>query len=674
MNDDNTFLVRNANLQAVPFGTPIYMNALGYFYSFYGQDTWRLSPSLTFTYGLNYSWQTPYTFSNQEQALLIDASTGKMLSPLAYIQTKAEDAAIGVIYNPTLGFLPIAKSGRSAVYNTDHGDIAPRASLAWNPSVSSGLLGSLVGQKKTVLRGGFGVYYSRLNSEESVVSPGLTAGPNSTITTGLTTCATSGTPGPGCVAGATGNPGQSAFRLGVDGNIPIPTYPATISSPYIPASPYSELTSFGIDPFIKMPRIYVASATLQRDVGKSNILEVGWNGRYGRELFSNIQLSASPYFFKDNASGQTFAQAFDAVSNELRAGQPVTVQPFFENQLPNAGAKAGFPSTTAFLAARNASFFTNGQVSNMFDSISGTTPGLNRLRSQLGLQPYDETSINEPSEVVNLGWSNYNALVATLRHTGTNFTYDVNYTFSKSLDTSQGAQNNSSNLGNPMYPASAYGPSRFDHTHILNAMFVYNTPLRYSMLPRALNAVVGGWYVSGIFTALSGSPLYVTQNAQVWGGGQRGQFNTPAVPIVPVSSINTGLYSNVTGSGGIGTSGNPAVNGTGLNLFSNPQAVYNDFTFVQLESGLDGSGHPLRGRPFWNLDASVGKKWPLTERMNLTTSFDFYNLFNHPNFSNPSLVLTGTSVANFGVISSTVVPANRQASSRWIMFGARFEF
>ncbi len=122
MNDNNTFLVRNASLQAQPFGTPIYMNALSYFYSFYGQDIWRIRPSLTLTYGLNYSWQTPYTLANQEEAFLINASSGQLLSPLAYIQTKAADAAQGVIYNPTLGFLPIAQSNRSSIYNTDYGD------------------------------------------------------------------------------------------------------------------------------------------------------------------------------------------------------------------------------------------------------------------------------------------------------------------------------------------------------------------------------------------------------------------------------------------------------------------------------------------------------------------------------------------------------------------------
>jgi hypothetical protein len=60
--------------------------------------------------------------------------------------------------------------------------------------------------------------------------------------------------------------------------------------------------------------------------------------------------------------------------------------------------------------------------------------------------------------------------------------------------------------------------------------------------------------------------------------------------------------------------------------------------------------------------------------VNFNTSFDFYNLFNHPNFNNPTLNLTGTTIASFGVITSTLVPANRQASSRGIMFGARLEF
>lgn len=673
MNDDNTFLVRNGQLQAQPFGTPINMNALSYFTSFYGQDTWRIRPSLTLTYGLSYSWQTPYNFDNQEEALMVDASNNKILSPLAYLQAKFAAANQGQIYNPTLGFLPVAQSGRSSVYNTDYGDLAPRVALAWNPSFDGGILGKVLGPRKTVFRGGFGLYYSRLSSESSVVTPGLTAGFSSSITTALTTCAASGAPGAGCNAAATANPAQSAFRMGVDGNIPIPSFPATVSSPYIPANNYSELISFGVDPYIKNPRIYVGDFTIQRNLGHGIFLEAGWNGRFGRSLYSNIGLGASPYMFKDNASGQTFAQAYDAVANQLRAGQTATAQPWFENQLPKAGALNGFGSTTAFLASREATFFTTGAVANLFDSTSASQPGLNALRTQLGLMPYDETSVNELLEIVNEGWSNYHSLLLTLRHTGTRFTFDVNYTLSKSLDTDQGVQNDSSTLQNPLEPRVVYGPSKFDHKQILNALFVYNLPIKYAGLPAFASHILGGWHISGIFTALSGAPVYVSEGSQVWGGGQRSVFSTPAVPLVPISSIGAGLNRNVTGSGGVGTNGNPATGGTGLNLFSNPQATLADFGYVQLSSNTDGYGHPLRGLSFWNIDSSIGRKVALAERKSLDFSFDFYNMLNHPNFNSSAGSLSGSPVG-FGVISSTAVPANRQASSRWIMFSARLEF
>lgn len=673
MNDDNTFLVRNGQLQPQPFGTPIAMDALSYFTSFYGQDTFRLRPSLTLTLGLSYSWQTPYNFANQEEALLVDASSKQILSPLTYIQAKAAAADRGQIYNPTLGFVPVAQSGLGSAYTTDYGNVAPRAALAWNPSFDKGVLGKLLGDRKTVIRGGFGLYYSRLSSEDSVVSPGLTAGFSSSITTGLASCAVSGAPGPGCNTSSTANPALSAFRIGVDGNIPLPGFQQTISSPYVPTSPYSELISFGIDPYIKNPRVYVGDFTLQRNIGRGVFLEVAWNGRYGRRLFSNVGMGASPYMFKDNGSGQTFAQAYDAVANALRAGQPVAAQPWFENQLPGAGTKNGFASTTAFLAGRESTFFTNGQVANLFDSTSSSQPGLNALRSQLGLQQYDETSVNELLEVVNEGWSNYNALLLTLRHTGTHFTFDVNYTFSKSLDTDQGVQNDSSTLANPLRPGVDYGPSKFDRQQIFNALFVYNLPNRFSALPKALSYALGGWHVSGIFTALSGGPLYATEGSQVWGGGQRSVFSTPAVPLVPVSTLNTSVHSGVIGSGGVGTNGNPASGGSGLNILSNPQAVLSDFGFVQLSSALDGYGHPLRGLGFWNFDSSLGRRIPFKEALALDFSFDFYNTFNNVNFGTPGMSITG-SPANFGVISGTVTPANRQASSRWIMFGARLEF
>ena len=96
MNDDNTLLVRNSQLQAQPFGTPIDMNALSYFTSFYGQDTWRIRPSLTLTYGLSYSFQTPYNFVESGRGYAGQClPTTKSSRALTYLQNKLSRRAAG---------------------------------------------------------------------------------------------------------------------------------------------------------------------------------------------------------------------------------------------------------------------------------------------------------------------------------------------------------------------------------------------------------------------------------------------------------------------------------------------------------------------------------------------------------------------------------------------------
>jgi hypothetical protein len=666
MNDNNVFIVRDQSATALPIGSSIVMNSRAYFTSFYGQDTWRVTPGLTLTYGLSYGWQTPFNFSNQGESLLVDASNLTPLSPKTYLQQKVSSALAGKIYNPTLGFLQVAKSGRSSVYNTDYGDVAPRVAVAWNPSFQDGLLGKLFGTEKTVIRGGFGMYYDRLNGEIAVVNPGLSAGPSSTVSTGLKNCAASGAPGAGCNT-ASSDPGLSDFRIGVDGNIPTPAYATTLSSPYIPANGYSELVSAGIDVNYKSPRVFSSNLTVQRDIGHGAVVELAWTGRYGRRLESNVELNASPYMFSDTSSGQSFAQAFDSVANALRAGNTPTTQAWFENQLPGVGASHGYATTTAYLAAVQASNFQNGNVASIFDS---TTTGLNFLRQAIGLQSYDETSVNDLAFATNTGFSNYNSFIATIRRSGKNLTLDINYTLSKSLDTNEGVANDSTNLANPLNPSTDYGPSHFDRRNTFNSLFVYNLPKSYSLFPRPVNQVLGGWYVSGIVTAVSGLPLYVTQGSQVWGGGQRSAASTPAVPLVNVKSIHAGRYSNVAGSGGIGTSGGTG----GINLFSDPAAVHNDFGYVQLSSGNDGFRAPLRGLAFLNTDASLGKVFPIHEKLNLKISADAFNLFNNVTFNAPSLPYLGSSISSFGVMTSTLVPENRQASSRWVMLGARLDF
>jgi len=186
------------------------------------------------------------------------------------------------------------------------------------------------------------------------------------------------------------------------------------------------------------------------------------------------------------------------------------------------------------------------------------------------------------------------------------------------------------------------------------------------------NRLLGGWYTSGIFSAFSGLPLFVTESSQVWGGGSIFGSGVGMIPTVDPNTFGNSVHGGVLGSNNVGTS-----TSTGLNLFADPAAVFADFRNVQIsKDGRTGRSNPLHGLPFWNLDSSLGKKTALTERVSFSIQADFFNIFNHVNFVDPSLSLT--SPASFGVISTQLVPTSRDNTladgSRWIQLGLRVSF
>src|SRR5262249_7933969 len=147
----------------------------------------------------------------------------------------------------------------------------------------------------------------------------------------------------------------------------------------------------------------------------------------------------APYMFLDSASGQTFAQAYDAVANALRTGQPVPVQPWFENQFPGFAklpGATGAASATAFIANANSSFFKQGTVGNLFLNID-------TYRRTLCLQAYDSDQAQVEFLRTYIGYGNYNAGIVTLtKRLSHGFTISGNYTLSKALDDGLSNQNN----------------------------------------------------------------------------------------------------------------------------------------------------------------------------------------------------------------------------------------
>jgi hypothetical protein len=336
VNSVGVLAVRDGSLQPKPLGTTLVAHATLRAQRYFAQDTWRMKPTFTVTYGVSYGWQTTPHEANRQQTLIANHDQNdQIINAFDYLNEKAAAAANGDIFNPTLSYVPLNNSGRRDVFNVDFSNVAPRVSAAWNPSLSSGLLGKLFGNRKTVIRGGYGIAYDRVNTVQSVIIPMLGVGFAQTINVNTPTCTASGTAGTKC--GVDSTPGGSLFRVGVDGPIPVPPPPAALTPPVVPDVPLSEILSFQNDPDFQVGRSHMIDFTLQRSLASQMIFEIGYVGRFGRHLPNSVNFNSVPYMFKDKASGQTFAQAFDAVATNCaqeRAGV-VTTQPWFENLIPN---------------------------------------------------------------------------------------------------------------------------------------------------------------------------------------------------------------------------------------------------------------------------------------------------------------------------------------------------
>jgi len=184
--------------------------------------------------------------------------------------------------------------------------------------------------------------------------------------------------------------------------------------------------------------------------------------------------------------------------------------------------------------------------------------------------------------------------------------------------------------------------------------------------------VLGGWAIAPIFTTRSGSPLRVVTSSgnsgafgEIYSGS--GSADTEgAVLMAPFTGGNSAHY-NVAVSSGAGRTGNPATGGSGINMFADPNAIAAEFRRLIL--GLDHNGGGwgrIRGFPTWNLDASLSKEFKVREQVGASLSFQFTNILNHFQPSNPAVNIDSN--ASFGVVTGA---AN---TPRQMQFGLRIRF
>ena len=644
-------VTRNSSLSPLAPGTPI----RGYEHwnnvDLYFNDNWRLSQSLTITFGLNYSIQTPPRGNNSSQAVPVIQGTGQELTPQMVFSNRAAAAASGQVWNPVVQWAVVGSQGApKSVYGTAWDNIGPHLAGSWSPSAKSGVWGKLLGNGKTVLRGGYGLVFDRMNGATNAFFPMLNVAFAQTLT-----CAGPRISG-NCQAGS--DP-ATAFRIGVDG----PTVPLSAQLPanaFVPPQGNSETNSYALDPTLRPGYAHEVNFSVQRALG-TVVVEAGYVGHFGRNLLQRVDLNSVPYFFTDPASGQTLAQAYDAVAGYLRSGGAaarVPVQPWFEDQLRGAGVCTS--SCTAGLAATQASSFTQGQLNALFNVINTQRPA----------GPITNFQVSSLWMRTNGGVSNYNAGFLTVNHKFSNgLNLQATYTLSKSLDEHGYNQEAESLLSNGYFPKLDYSPSAFDHRHVFNTNFYYELPFGPGKPwkgPRKSGRLIGGWYVGGIFSAQSGAPVTVVQSGNAWGGApQVESVNAGAIEIAPLTYAS-GIHSGVAGSGGVGTTGNPATGGSGLNLFSNPAAVLADFRPILLSQDGRNGLNALRGLSHWNVDLSIGKKIPIVERASAVLTADLINALNRVEFVDPALSLQTPS--NFGVLNTQF------GTPRAIQIGLRIEF
>lgn len=654
-------------------------------YEFYGQDTWRIKPNLTVTYGLRWSLFPPPWEVNGFQAAQ-SYSLGKQL------ETNIQNMKQGIGYSavPPLSFILGGPANNGpGLYHFEKADFSPRVSLAYSPRPAGGWLRTLLGDgDKTVIRGGFGKVYDRaglqlINTFDQNAPAGLSATVQNPCCTPLSPA---GTP----YDTAAGVPRITNVNV-------IPTTNQYGDVFFVPAPPgkfpqtppaFGEAITWGVDDTIKTPHAYTVDFSIGRELPQRFTLQLSYVGRFGRNLFTQRDLM-QPLDLVDPKTGIDYYQAAGRISQLQRQGYTASqitdklVGPtasFWKDMIYQSSA---FGSTTALMQAI---YSTYGIASYPGNEVVGLAniDLYGYLADPSGTAHYfcatPACTSSYPGDLLNnqltasYGWSsigssNYNGLQVSLRKQfGAGVQFDFNYTFSKSIDISSSATRlgysssfnvgpNGARLVNAFSPNEARAVSDFDTTHQININWIIELPFgRGKRLLRDANAVadalIGGWQLSGLARWTTGFPFSV-DNGQFWPT----DWDFEGLAQIAVRP-KTGAFKQ-----GDGT----------VSMFANPAVAINDFYHPFPGQG-NGSRNALRGDGIAGWDTALSKRWKMPiEAQSLQLRWEVFNV---PNLVRFNVGSTGVNLspslqqvpASFGDYTGLLT------QPRVMQFALRYEF
>jgi len=675
---DSTSIVvsrTGANLQANPLGSPVKSVLTDPSYSLFFNDSWKIKPNLTLSYGLNWTAQMPPVDINGAQDILTTTS-GQPITANSYFANTERLAALGQVYNPVLGFTPVGDLGAGQnkyPFHPFYGGFGPRVALAWNPEVKGGFLEKLLGNKATVVRVGFGRFYSR----------SLAAGLVSTSVLGDGFLQPVGCQNPNSSGQCTGtgivNP-TNAFRIGVDGtNAPVGNISPTLVPPVTPgySAPYSTLVE-SLDQAWKPAGSNSVDFSIQRQLKGNVILEVGYVGVWANNLYQGMDFGSVPYMMKLN--GQTFAQAYGNLYSALSTGKTPAAQPFLEQALAGSAYCKGFSSCTQAVA-------TNESGNILTQSVTSLWSDLDTNWTAFGPALTSTTQCFYCYAYTSNGYSNYNAMVVTAQKRYSNgLTLNGNFTWSHALGIISTNQSYTlDNAGNPFNLGQDYGPQYFDRRYVVNVIASYQLPFgKGHKLGQSaiMSRIVGGWTLSPIFSWGTGLPInFATGSYQESGQAWDGDLSASAIPIgnVASSALGSSQHYGITSNGTVGVNGDVLNGGSGVNMFANPAQVFSEFRpYILGVDGRTGGAGTVTGQSRYNLDLGLTKDTQFTERVGAQIFVQAFNALNHMKWNDPSMNLLDP--ADFGVLSGqygalTLGGSGASANyTRIIQLGLRLHF
>ncbi|HLE63452.1 MAG TPA: TonB-dependent receptor [Pyrinomonadaceae bacterium] len=632
-------------------------------YDFYAQDTWKFRPNLTFTLGMRYGLSRPvYETGGLQVKPTVSLGT--------FFEQRKAGAAAGVPFNELITFdLAGPKNNRPGFYEMDTNNFQPRVAVAWSPEFRSGFLGKIFGSGGTsVLRGGFAITNDYFGQQLAVQFDSLNAlGFSSNQTIAANTF--------DVVPNADGllPPAFTGFNQNVR-SLPLINVPSNLTFPLTFPADEAQRIEFALDDTLVSPTSYSWNVSFGRTLPKGMFFEASYIGRLGRDLLAQRDIMALNNLV-DPQSGMDWNTAAGLLhdirgrNTHINDVQPIA---YFENLWPGLGANFwGEPSLSATQSVYAIVAREDFVGFDFFNVLDWTFVQLliDDL-SAVGPNAFFHPQVAALAAFSTFAKSDYHAGTLSFRQRyKEQFSFDLNYTLSKSMDNASGLQSSlaydTAFVLNSLRPNDNRSVSDFDIRHIINGNAIWQLPIGrgktfLSGASGPVNAILGGWQLSGIFRWNSGLPAPNIFDAAQWATNWNVQ--SFGVRTRPIQSTPTR-----------GGTGDP-------NLFSDPLAAYRSFR--NAKPGETGDRNVLRQPGFVTVDLGLSKSFtmPWSEEHKLQFRWEVFNVSNTQRLRvtpdgitresfglaiDPDLTEPAPTFGNFNAI---------QGTPRVMQFGLRYVF